>query len=235
MKIDLKKLHEIVEVHISDPDFNVEALCKLMRMSQPTLYRKVHTLTGKNPTSFICWCRLLRAAKLLKARKISISEVAKKVGFNDDSHFSRCFKKQFHCSPSEIRPTATGTENVPPGEDTGPKIDLEFVNELNAVIEKNLSDPLFNTARLAAELYMNRSTLYRKIYAMYGETPSGLIQSQRLNRGAQLLMNHFGNVTRVAFEVGFSSSSYFCECFKKKFHRLPSDFCKSGNATVEIE
>jgi transcriptional regulator GlxA family with amidase domain len=45
-----------------------------------------------------------------------------------------------------------------------------------------------------------------------------------LERGAQLLREKFGNVTEVAFEVGFSSAAYYAKLFKEKFHQTPSEF-----------
>jgi len=104
------------------------------------------------------------------------------------------------------------------------EIDREFIKELQDMIEKNLSDPDFNVEQLGKKLYMSRATVYRKIHALSGESPNEFLQSYRLKRGAELLGNNFGSVLEVAFEVGFSSASYFTKCFKKKFNRLPSDF-----------
>jgi signal transduction histidine kinase/DNA-binding response OmpR family regulator len=104
------------------------------------------------------------------------------------------------------------------------QMDREFIKELQDMIEKKLSDPDFNVERLGKKLYMSRATLYRKINALSGESPNEFLQSYRLKRGAELLENNFGTVLEVAFEVGFSSASYFTKCFKKKFNRLPSDF-----------
>jgi signal transduction histidine kinase/DNA-binding response OmpR family regulator len=104
------------------------------------------------------------------------------------------------------------------------EIDREFIKELQDVIEKNLSDPDFNVEQLGKKLYMSRATLYRKIHALTGESPNDFIQTYRLKRGAELLEKNFGTVLEVAFEVGFSSASYFTKCFKKKFNRLPSAF-----------
>ena len=77
---------------------------------------------------------------------------------------------------------------------------------------------------------MGRPSLFRKIEALTGQTPNQFIQSYRLQRAAQLLKANFGNITQVAFEVGFSSSAYFTKCFKEKFNQLPSTFLASESA-----
>jgi AraC-like DNA-binding protein len=104
------------------------------------------------------------------------------------------------------------------------KIDREFLHDLHQVINKNLSDEEFNVEQLCKKLYMGRTTLYRKVLALTGETPTDFIRSYRLKRGAELLKQNFGTVLEVAFEVGFSNSSYFAKCFKEKFHQLPSEY-----------
>ena len=110
-------------------------------------------------------------------------------------------------------------------------IDQEFIKELQEIIEKNLSDPEFNVEELCNKLYMSRATLYRKVMALTGESPIEFIRSYRLKRAAQLFKANFGNVTEVAFEVGFSSTPYFTKCFKQKFHRLPSSYQASEAAS----
>jgi DNA-binding response OmpR family regulator len=107
------------------------------------------------------------------------------------------------------------------------KVDKEFINDLQEVIEKNLSDPDFSIEELKTRLYMGRTTLYRKIQALSGTSPTDFIRSYRLKRAAELLKSGFGSVTEVAFEVGFSSRTYFTKCFKEKFHRLPSEYAAS--------
>ena len=102
--------------------------------------------------------------------------------------------------------------------------DEKFLKEFQGIIEKNLSDPDFNVDVLSRKLIMGRSTLFRKIQALTGETPNQFIQSYRLERGAQLLKANYGNVTEVAMEVGFSSTPYFAKLFKEKFHQTPSEF-----------
>jgi YesN/AraC family two-component response regulator len=111
-----------------------------------------------------------------------------------------------------------------PTDISAASVDDEFYQELQEIIEKNLSDSEFNVEQLGMRLYMSRSSLYRKIMALTGETPRQFIRSYRLKRAAQLLKANFGNVTEVAVEVGFSNIAYFTQCFKKEFHQLPSTY-----------
>ncbi|MCP4158002.1 MAG: response regulator [bacterium] len=107
-------------------------------------------------------------------------------------------------------------------------IDHDFLKDLQAVIGKNISDPEFNVEELSKRLYMSRTSVYRKIQALSGETPTNFIRLCRLKKAAQLLNKQFGSVTEVAFEVGFTSRAYFTKCFKEKFHRLPSEYGTSS-------
>ena len=104
------------------------------------------------------------------------------------------------------------------------KVDRKFIKKLQGVIDENISDPEFNIEQLRRKMEMSQPTLYRKIQAMTGESPTEFIRSYRLKRGAELLKNDFGTVLEVAFEVGFSSANYFTKCFKKKFHQLPTTY-----------
>ncbi|MDQ1353210.1 MAG: hypothetical protein QG657_3516, partial [Acidobacteriota bacterium] len=108
-----------------------------------------------------------------------------------------------------------------PAEIPVSSVEQEFMKDLQKAMEANLSDPEFTIDRLADLLYMSRATLNRKIRALTGESANRYIQVYRLKRGAQLLKSNFGNVTQVAFEVGFSSTPYFAKCFKEIFHQPP--------------
>ena len=101
----LRKLKKAIDENLSDPDFNIEQLCKKMEMSQPTLYRKIHALSGESPTEFIRTCRLKRGAELLKGKSLTVLEVALEVGFSSANYFTKCFKKKFHQLPTTFKET----------------------------------------------------------------------------------------------------------------------------------
>jgi CheY-like chemotaxis protein len=116
-----------------------------------------------------------------------------------------------------------------PDEIAVSSIDQSFLKEIQELIENNLSDPNFNVDQLAKKLYLSQSTLYRKLQALTGESPVEYIRAYRLKRALQLINANFGNVTEVAFKVGFSNTAYFSKCFKEKFHHPPSSFLDSGH------
>lgn len=100
----------------------------------------------------------------------------------------------------------------------------EFMRELEQELEKRISNPNFNVEDLSRKLCMDRTTIYRKLQLITGQSPTDFIRSYRLMRAAELLKSNFGTVLDVALKVGFSSASYFTKCFKREFQMLPSDF-----------
>jgi len=122
------------------------------------------------------------------------------------------------------------TMMLQPSEIKVSNIDEDFMKELQTAIETNISDQDFGVDQLAKKLLMSRATLNRKIRALTGESTNKFIQSYRLKRSVQLLKANFGNVTEVAFEVGFSNAAYFTKCFKEKFQQLPTTYLTTENS-----
>ncbi|HEX5169736.1 MAG TPA: two-component regulator propeller domain-containing protein [Cyclobacteriaceae bacterium] len=97
----LMKLKHILEANLNDPDFNVSKLVSEIGMSRPVLFRKIKMLTGHSVIDLIRSTRLKKAEMLLKQKKLSISEIAFTVGFNDPKYFSKSFRAQFGKTPTE--------------------------------------------------------------------------------------------------------------------------------------
>ncbi|MGA9294653.1 MAG: two-component regulator propeller domain-containing protein [Ignavibacteriaceae bacterium] len=97
----LIKLTEAVEKHMADTKFNADILSEKIGMSRMQLYRKLRGLTNQTVHEFIRNIRLKRAVQLLEQKRMTITEVAYAVGFNDLTYFARCFRKQYDKSPSE--------------------------------------------------------------------------------------------------------------------------------------
>ncbi|WP_234669315.1 hybrid sensor histidine kinase/response regulator transcription factor [Dyadobacter sp. CY261] len=97
----VKKVMSIVEVHISDPEFNVEVLASEMGMSSAHLSRKLKTLTQFSANEIIKKYRIKKSSLLLENNEGNVSEVMYDVGFSNLSYFSKCFREEFGVSPKE--------------------------------------------------------------------------------------------------------------------------------------
>ncbi|MEI7420449.1 MAG: two-component regulator propeller domain-containing protein [Prolixibacteraceae bacterium] len=97
----LQKAIEVIENHISDPDFDVDFFAVEMGVSRIQLYRKFQALTKMTVKEFVWKIRLKRAAQMLVQQKLNISEVAYSSGFSHLSHFRKYFKLEFGMSASD--------------------------------------------------------------------------------------------------------------------------------------
>lgn len=96
----LQRAIDMVEKHMSDASFSVEQFAAEMHMARNTLLLKLRALVDQSPRDFIRTLRLKRARQLLEQGGGTISEIAFQVGFEEPTHFSRSFKKQFEQTPS---------------------------------------------------------------------------------------------------------------------------------------
>jgi len=100
-KMFLQKALDIVNLHLSDTDFNIEVFGKEMAMSRQQMHRKFRALVNQSATEFIRTIRLKKAAELLIQKSGTVSEIAYDVGFNTLSYFTKSFQEQFGVTPSE--------------------------------------------------------------------------------------------------------------------------------------
>jgi AraC-like DNA-binding protein len=108
----IQKALKYIEQNINDTDYSVEQLSKDMGMDRTGLYRKLVSIIGKTPTSFIRLTRLNRAARLLD-EGYPVSEVADRVGFCTSSYLSRCFQEEFGMKPSQYVSSHKKQKNRP--------------------------------------------------------------------------------------------------------------------------
>jgi len=104
------------------------------------------------------------------------------------------------------------------------KVDEEFIERLGRVIEKNLGDSDFGISQMAEQMFMSRTGLNRKIRGIFNLTPNNYIKLERLKKAAHLMKTKNYKVNEVCYMVGFTSPSYFTQCFYKQFGLLPKEF-----------
>ena len=109
-------------------------------------------------------------------------------------------------------------------EDSVTSIDQKFLDQIIAKINIYLADENFGVKKLAEDMAVSRSLLHKKLISLVGESPSDLIKRIRLNKAAKLIEQKTGNISEIAYEVGFSNPSYFAKCFQKQFGFGPSQY-----------
>lgn len=97
----LAKLVSVIEENISDPEFGTLKISGKVGVSRTQLYRKMAALTEMTVKEFVRSIRLKKAAQLIVLDRLSISEAAYAVGFQQVAYFRKCFKEMFGMTPSE--------------------------------------------------------------------------------------------------------------------------------------
>ncbi|MFO8232716.1 MAG: two-component regulator propeller domain-containing protein [Longimonas sp.] len=110
----------------------------------------------------------------------------------------------------------------PPAAPASPNDTPPVVQEVQAVIHEHLADPELSVKDLVDALPMSRSTLYRRLRKATEHSPSDLIWQVRLTEAHRLLAQGEGNVSEVAYGVGFKTVSHFSSRFQDHFGVPPS-------------
>lgn len=166
---------------------------------------------------------------LLTARSLSEQ---RKEGYDTgaDSYITKPFSGQVLLSRIEnllrsrimLRSVFAGDKRETEEEAKLNEADKTFVGRLRTAIQENLGDSDFSVERLGEEIGLSRVQLYRKVKALTGQTPVELLRKARLTKARQLLEKTEKSVSEIAYEVGFTSPSYFNKCFKDEFDINPS-------------
>ena len=102
-----------------------------------------------------------------------------------------------------------------------------FLTDLAEVVMDNLDDSTFSVEAMSHQIGLSRSQLFRKLKALTGQVPNEFIRSIRIKKATELLIKNTGNISEIAYAVGFEDPSYFTKCFSGIYHVAPSDYAKS--------
>lgn len=102
--------------------------------------------------------------------------------------------------------------------------DKRFMEELNELMESEISNPEIDVNKLAAKMCISRTKLYYKVKAITGKNPSVFFKTYKLEHAAALLRKGKYNVSEIAELTGFSTVAHFSTSFKKHFGMTPSEY-----------
>ena len=103
------------------------------------------------------------------------------------------------------------------------KLDEKFMIKVLKIIEQHISEEEFSIKEFVKELGMENMQMHRKLKALTGKSASRYIRSVRLTRAKKMIEEKMGNISEIAYSVGFGSPAYFTRCFKEEYGHPPSD------------
>jgi AraC-like DNA-binding protein len=84
-------------------DWTVAGLASAVAMSRSNFARRFAVCVGESPMRYLARCRILRAAQLLDAERLSVSAAMQRVGYESESSFTKAFHRHLGCTPAAYR------------------------------------------------------------------------------------------------------------------------------------
>ncbi len=112
-------------------------------------------------------------------------------------------------------------------------VDRGFYNHFYSFVSEHIGNANLDIQQLSEEFNMSRVQLYRKCKSITGLSPVELIRLIRLKAATQMLQDGNKTISEIAYEVGFSSPSYFAKCYKDQFNESPTDVQKRNKANQQ--
>lgn len=175
------------------------------------------------------------AKQMLGSSSHSIKEVAHLCGFIGLVSFSRKFKQEFDCCPSQYRKNILNEKQklwswkIPLNENSFDmliqlKNENKWVSKLFIIISINFDNGLFSIEVLSSKLFISTSNLNRKVKRLFGVSTLRLVRDLRLQYAAELLSLQNVSVTEVASLVGFFDTAHLSRYFKQTFGCTPGEY-----------
>ena len=115
-------------------------------------------------------------------------------------------------------------------------VDEDFLQRAIDCVHRHLDDPDFDQAKLLEEMYMAKSTFFRKLKSLTGLTYVSFIRNIRMKAACRIMEEKKNiRISELAYAVGYNDPRYFSNSFKKEFGMQPSEYMErfTSNGTVE--
>jgi YesN/AraC family two-component response regulator len=108
----------------------------------------------------------------------------------------------------------------------------KFIDEVSEIVEKSIhKGDEFSIDKLADDLCMSQSTLYRKVKSLTGLSIVGFVRSMRLKKACEILLTEDIKLSAIAYNVGFNDYKYFKKSFIQQYGVSPKEY--RDNALLE--
>ncbi|BDQ03384.1 ATP-binding protein [Ignavibacterium sp.] len=215
-----KALENIPDLIISDvlmPKLNGYEFCAQVKADEKTSHIPIILLTSKAETN----SRLMgleTGADDYLTKPFNNTELLLRIKnlIDQRNRLREIFSKEITLEPKDITINST---------------DEKFLTRVLEIVEKNVSNENFSAEEFAKSVGMSKTHLNRKLNALTDTSANEFIRNYRLKKAARLLSGKAGNISEIAYEVGFSNPSYFAESFKKYFGCSPSEYLQKQSTS----
>lgn len=214
LKKALDLIPDLIVTDLMMPNMDGIELCRLLKENDLTCHIPVILLTAKDtPDDRVTG--LESGADDYISKPFRMPELKARIAnlINQRRQMRERFSREIILEPSEVTVTPA---------------DEKFLNRAIAIIEERMKDENFSLDEFHREMNLSRSTMFRKLAALTGQSPTEFIRTIRLKRAAALLQQNFGNVSEVSFEVGINNVSWFNRSFRKMYGVTPREFAKKN-------
>ena len=100
--------------------------------------------------------------------------------------------------------------------------DLTWLKEVEIIAQREIKNTKFKIDDLAAELYMSRRQVFRKIKKVTGLTPNNYIKLLRLQTAKRMLETEdIYTLTEVCNAIGLENTTHFAKAYEAEFGKRP--------------
>jgi YesN/AraC family two-component response regulator len=213
----LEHMPSLIISDVMMPEMDGVEMTTLIKQDERTSHIPVILLTAKvGQEEKIAALRLGTEEYLSKPFSISELEIRVHNVIESRKKLAEYFKKLFESDQHENQADVETTAIV--------SINARFIEKIRACINENISDPAFSVEKLAGEMCLSRTQLFRKVKLVLDTSPSDLISDMRLQKAARLIESKADTLAQIAYAVGFTEQSYFAKRFRKKYGVSPRDY-----------
>lgn len=212
LKIALKEMPDLIVSDILMPEMDGIELCAALKSNLRTSHIPVILLTALNSVEHrIEGLESGADAYIPKPFKMKLLTIRIQKLIESRDALRKRFQTEKELTPETI---------------TLNSLDEEFLKKIMEHMEHNMGNDSYWIDELAADMNTSRSTFFRKLKKLTGQSPNDFIRLVRLKRAAQLLDQNELTIAQVSYRVGFSDPGYFGKCFRKVYGESPSSYSK---------
>lgn len=187
-------------------------------------------------------CAYLIQKKLLKKYSNTDFRIAL---FNDPNSYKEQILSQkiprllsflyFLCSKKQLLISSNFNQSYISNDLKARKLNIQqenFLFLLADTLDKNFHNSEFNIPDFCKSIMISKTKLYRNCKSLTGMSFNGLLKEYRLKNSLNSLIKNHSSISQISINSGFSSCSYFSNCFKKKFGISPSELLLKNNAVT---